>query len=552
MGGRHEEDIDSAPFLASAASAAPAAGASIPAAPAAVPSDFGSSLAQAPTGSVICTDAIMPRLMSASPEWRDALSSAAASGSAGSFSGAASLLRRKLDFFKLRSWSINDVFHFSAMRPDLLQRLHLPPVHMPAEFKDLSDAEEQAQKRSGRAAGAPAPTATTRTAGSIVPPSNPVTSFFEHPLAANVDAYLSARHPELHSRSIQLQQVLAQVYETSTPLFRSLLQLYSYTMRNLPPQLQHAVRLYLLLMLLRQLVAMWRGFVMVRQGVRVAKGVVRTAGGMRRRATRTSSPKSSRGRKQSKSRSRSRSPSSSRSSSSSSPSRRSLRTAGGRQLDALSGMLSHPQTAQIASLVVEQVLPGPSARLVQEIMASAAASAPAQRRGAASNHTDSASGAPQTALSALLSSTAATSFASAPVAATVAASSSGRKRSALKQFAKSSATVAFPRLTRLVRFGKELHQLPAASSSQTAPPLSPLSSGAASASSAAPSSPLSPSPSASPLPSSATPSAVSLSASRHALFAHRHPHLTSLVEQLQLLLVSAVAAQFIDQLRSAL
>jgi len=136
-----------------------------------------------------------------------------------------------------------------------------------------------------------------------------------------------------------------------------------------------------------------------------------------------------------------------------------------------------------------------------------------------------------------------------PAAAAVAASSSGRKRSALKQFAKSSVTVAFPRLTRLVRFGKELHQLPAASSSQTAPPLSSQPSDAASASSAAPPSL---SPSASPLPSSAAPSAASISASRHALFAHRHPHLTSLVEQLQLLLVSAVAAQFIDQLRSAL
>jgi len=38
----------------------------------------------------------------------------------------------------------------------------------------------------------------------------------------------------------------------------------------------------------------------------------------------------------------------------------------------------------------------------------------------------------------------------------------------------------------------------------------------------------------------------------HTRFAARHPHLASLVEQLKLLLVAAAAAQFVDQLRSAL
>jgi len=130
IGGRQEENVDSAPFLHARQKVTAAAHAA---------ADAATHAAQA----VICTDAILPRLLSASAEWRAALSD--------SSPVASRRLRSKLDFFKLRSWSINDVFQVSKLRPDLLQRLHLPPIQMPEEFKDLDDLEKEMEGCGGKA-----------------------------------------------------------------------------------------------------------------------------------------------------------------------------------------------------------------------------------------------------------------------------------------------------------------------------------------------------------------------------------------------------------------
>ena len=663
IGGQNEEDIDSAPFMASSTAAAASAAASSPAAAGAssyataASSGGGAAFPDSmpdvdPSGSVICTDAILPRLVNVSAEWRAALgeapvassSSSAAAAAAGggafsSFSGGASLLRRKLDYFKLRSWSINDVFHFSNLRPDLLQRLKLPPVQMPEEFRDLSDAEEETNarakaKRNAHASAAKATStfATTTASAATAAGTNPLASFFSSPLMMQLDAYLVQRHPELHSRSVHLQALLTEIYSTSSPLFRSTLQLYSYTMRNLPVQVQHAVRLYLLLMVLRQLMSIWRGYVLVRQGVRVASNVVRSAGQVTRITSRnnnknkaitaaeiiseaitTSSSSKKKKKKRSFFRSSSRSPS--RSSSASGASSRSpspspspssssaLASRRSRQLDALSEMLSHPQTVKVASLVMDQVLPAPSARLVHEIIGGAVAQQQQRRIEAAAAAATAAAGtatsagavtryeslrpSARSAVRTLLSPTAGSSFSSIPASLTssspaaVAASGPalrGRKRAALKSFVQSSATVAFPRLSRLVRFGKEMAQENAAAAATaastgatpaTALPLTSSSSSSSAASStqkqqpphartnsveltASSASDRSRSPSPSPLDQPPRSRSLSPVTSRHALFAQRHPHLSTLVEQLQLLLVSAVAAQFVDQIRSSL
>lgn len=265
--------------------------------------------------------------------------------------------------------------------------------------------------------------------------ASPVAALFAHPLSQRADAFLRSHHPELHARSVQLQTLLEQVYATSSPLLRSLLQLYSYTMSRLPLQAQHAIRLYLLLLLLRQLMSIWRGFVLVRQGVRVTRGVIvagaggvkSISGGSRRRARRKAaaakltaaaaaasrSPTPAKRRSRSKSRSKSRSSSrsispksksvskrsssakkqsggaSSHSSSSVSPSRRArLRASASVPLDTLSDVLSRPGTVHAARLVADSVLPPPTANIVHQLVRGASQAAIA-RRGAISAESDS-------------------------------------------------------------------------------------------------------------------------------------------------------------------
>ena len=716
IGGRYEENIDGAAFMpggaaAAAAAAAPTAAASSSyATPAPTPDDM---LGFDPVGSVICTDAILPRLVNASAEWRAALggtalapssvgdtNAASAASFASPFSGGVSLLRRKLDFFKLRSWSINDVFHFSALRPDLLRRIKLPPVDMPPEFQDLADREELDER--GKRARKPANNANQGkdAANGGGTGGSPLAAVWSHPVWKQVESYLSAQHPDLHSRSVQLQQVLDQIYTSSSPLFRSMLQLYSYTMRNLPSQLQHAIRLYLLLMVIQKLMQLWRGYVLVRQGVRVTTGVVAKISGMGRRSKRSrakgvdvhalhdavtaaiskqiasgmlvaktkgkksksksvrspsldsvalqdaistaiaehlslskskqnqsASAKSKKG-KQGKvylqalnnqiaseiteavaasalvkqktgcfarRRSASRSSSaSSRSSSSASPSPSrvaslsALRRGQSSAADALTDMLARPQTAKVASMVADTVLPPPSARIVNELINAGAAAARSRKQEASSssgaavaNNNEEDAVHSRSVVRALLSPSASTSFATpaAPVSAAaagpstasapVAVASSGHKRAALAAFARSTASAAFPRLSRLVRLGQdvvEVNKLVQADAVAAAAKkegatlagvgLSDRSESAASASSSESSA--SDSDAAAPRPSPASASSFASSPSLPPVvaaavaFAQKHPHLAGLVEQLQLMIVAAVTAQFVDHIRSAL
>jgi hypothetical protein len=577
IGGRNEENVDGAEFMRSSSSSA----------------------ADEPPQSneaVICTDAILPRLLSASAEWRAALGvgpSGSLHASASGLSRGAAALRKKLDYFHLRSWSINDVFSFSALRPDLLARIRLPPVNMPEEFADLSDNEEDPSKKADSSA-------------TTLP-------FFETKFWRTVDAHLAKHHPTLHSRSAHAEALLNQVYVTANPLFRSMVQLYSYTMRRLPLQLQTAIRLYLLLVILRQVLHMWRGFVLVRQGVRVVRGVLRP----RPRTAKASFLARWRSASRSKSRSRSPSPSSTLhtatkkiladpraklvanlvaeqlrtelrtatkdAQSESSPDRSSSRSPShsrsrSRSVDKLERMLSHPRTAKVATMLVDQLMPAvtltnqrhSASQLLKEVIAEVTGAEREERRERTkdkdtgeSSSAVSPSHSKRAALRHLLSTLLASSSAStaqsasslstsAPVAPVSPAPIVGRKRAALKSAAQTTASIAFPRLSRLLHFTRQELAQTQSLAQQSGATTTASTSHSPSAAITEPRTAVAASPSSSVLPPSSPSRSLSPASSRAIRFAADHPHLASAFEQGKLLLLSAVVTQFADRIRSAL
>jgi hypothetical protein len=595
IGGRYAEEVDDTRFTQR-----PALVDDISGPPSDVPEVPG------PTEAVICTDAILPRLLNASAEWRAALGIGANAGSGNGATAASSplsrgaaALRKRLDYFQLRSWSINDVFSFNALRPDLLTRIRLPPVKLPEEFKDLEDTEEEQD-------------ATKNSAGRGVPTGVPL--FQTVPWRA-LDSYLKKNHPALQAQSAAMETLMNQVYVSASPLFRSVVQLYSYTMKRLPVQVQTAVRLYMLLVVLRQLLQLWRGYVLVRSGVRIVRGalvkptrqllfgteaatqkpVKRSL--LKRLTSRSRSRSSSRDRRRS-SRSHSRGktttpaiplPSATQlkslsstvasvaskassaeqlqqaadlaaqvikqavkqdtlepinqaakaaalkaiAAASSSASSSSTKCSSSRSPSPLSRALAHPRAQQLGELVVDTLLPsnGATARelmkeMIGEVVGGASSSGDAAERAReVEKKLPAASDASRAGLKQLLR----------PLAGAVASASSdasssttkGRKRAVLKSLAQNAATVAFPRLSRLVRFTQE--ELAAANANASGASSSlPASSARASSPSPSPSRSLSP-------------------ALRAAQFAASHPHLASLFEQGKLLLLSAVVTHVGDQ-----
>ena len=99
------------------------------------PADLASlSSITSPSSSLICTDAILNRLLAVSPAFRQLLQRFAQPAAAASSSSSSSPPLPPLDVLQLRSWSINDVHHLAQIRltdsadqQPFFQQIALPP-----------------------------------------------------------------------------------------------------------------------------------------------------------------------------------------------------------------------------------------------------------------------------------------------------------------------------------------------------------------------------------------------------------------------------------------